>query len=141
MGEMPFIFRNGPAAMSNEEYVENEICASDPPYRRLLLVSITGVWFIPTVSDKFGRKKGLALGAFVSVVGAIMQAVSMSLGTFVAARIILGAGCVITAGAGAPFITEIARPTERTTATAFFLISWAFGAIVAGWTTFGTFRA
>lgn len=102
--------------------------------------SILGVWFIPTVSDKFGRKKGLALGAFVSVVGAIIQAVSMNFGTFVAARIILGAGCVITAGVGAPFITEIAHPTQRTTATAFFLTSWAFGAIVAGWTTFGTFR-
>jgi MFS family permease len=102
--------------------------------------SIIGVWFIPTVSDRFGRKKGLALGAFVSVLGAIIQAVSMNLGTFVAARIILGAGCVVTAGVGAPFITEIAHPAQRTTATAFFLTSWAFGAIVAGWTTFGTFR-
>lgn len=102
--------------------------------------SLIGVWFIPTVSDKFGRRKGLAFGALISVIGAIVQAASTNLGMFVASRIILGAGCIITAGVGAPFITEIAHPTQRTTATAFFLTFYAIGAVVAGWTTFGTFR-
>ncbi len=98
------------------------------------------MFFISTVSDKFGRKKGLALGALVSVIGGIIQASSTNLAMFVVARAILGAGCIITAGVGSPFITEIAHPAQRTTATALFLTFYSFGSIIAGWSTFGTFR-
>lgn len=104
------------------------------------LGGVLGVFFIPTVSDRFGRKAGLAFGAAVSVLGGVLQAASQNLAMFVIARLLLGSGCVITAGVGSPMITEIAHPHQRTTATALFLTFYSFGSIVAGWTTFGTFR-
>lgn len=41
---------------------------------------------------------------------------------------------------GAPYITEIAHPAQRSTATALFLTFYSVGSVVAGWCTFGTFR-
>ncbi|PVH67971.1 general substrate transporter [Cadophora sp. DSE1049] len=99
-----------------------------------------GVFFIPFVSDRWGRRVGLAVGAAISVLGGILQASSVNLAMFVIARLLLGIGCVITAGVGSPMITEIAHPHQRTTATALFLTFYSFGSIVAGWSTFGTFR-
>ncbi|KAH6695974.1 general substrate transporter [Leptodontidium sp. MPI-SDFR-AT-0119] len=104
------------------------------------LGGVIGVFFIPIVSDRWGRKAGLAFGAAVSVLGGALQAGSVNLAMFVIARLLLGVGCIITAGVGAPFVTEIAHPSQRTTATALFLTFYSFGSIIAGWATFGTFR-
>lgn len=104
------------------------------------LGATVGVFAIPFFSDRWGRRVGLALGAAISVLGGILQASSVNLAMFVIARLLLGVGCVITAGVGSPLITEIAHPHQRTTATALFLTFYSFGSIVAGWSTFGTFR-
>lgn len=96
--------------------------------------------FVSIVSDGFGRKRGLALGAAVCILGATLQAAAASLPMFVVARGIIGAGTVLTSTAGAPLITEVAHPAHRTTATALFNTSWSLGAIIAAWATFGTFR-
>ncbi|KAL5343418.1 hexose transporter protein [Aspergillus crustosus] len=42
--------------------------------------------------------------------------------------------------ATAPLLTEVAHPAHRATATALFNTTYALGAIIAAWTTFGTFR-
>ncbi|KAM0325855.1 hypothetical protein ACHAQA_007158 [Verticillium albo-atrum] len=96
--------------------------------------------FISFVSDTFGRRVGLATGATICVIGATLQAAAQSLPMFVVARGILGCGTVFLGSSGAPLITEIAHPAHRATATALFNTSYALGAIVAAWTTFGTFR-
>ncbi|USP81335.1 general substrate transporter [Curvularia clavata] len=96
--------------------------------------------FISIVSDRFGRRFGLACGATICLLGAAVQASAQNLPMFVVARGILGCGTVFLGASGAPLITETAHPDHRATATALFNTSYALGAIVAGWTTFGTFR-
>ncbi|KAG9252386.1 general substrate transporter [Emericellopsis atlantica] len=96
--------------------------------------------FISFVSDTFGRRVGLATGATICVIGATLQAAAQNLPMFVVARGILGCGTVFLGSSGAPLITEIAHPAHRATATALFNTSYALGAIIAAWTTFGTFR-
>lgn len=96
--------------------------------------------FVSFISDRFGRRLGLATGAVVCCIGATLQGAAANLPMFVVARGVLGAGTVLISTAGAPLITEIAHPAHRTTATALFQTSYALGSIVAGWTTFGTFR-
>jgi sugar porter (SP) family MFS transporter len=73
-------------------------------------------------------------------IGAVLQSAASNLAMFVIARVIIGAGSVVVAGVGAPFITEIAHPAQRSTATALFLTFYSLGSITAGWSTFGTFR-
>ncbi|TLD10907.1 hypothetical protein PgNI_06553 [Pyricularia grisea] len=104
------------------------------------LGGIVGVFFISPVADRWGRRWGLCLGAVVSLIGAVLQAASQDIAMFVVSRLLIGAGSVIVAGVGAPWITEIAHPSHRATATALFLTSYSLGSICAGWTTFGTFR-
>jgi sugar porter (SP) family MFS transporter len=96
--------------------------------------------FISFVSDGFGRRVGLAMGAAICCLGAALQSGAANLPMFVVARGILGCGTVFLGSSGAPLITEIAHPAHRTTATALFNTSYALGSIVAAWATFGTFR-
>ncbi|KLU85835.1 hypothetical protein MAPG_04855 [Magnaporthiopsis poae ATCC 64411] len=109
------------------------------------LGGIVGVFFSP-VADRWGRRWGLCLGAAVSLVDTntccqgMERLTTRDMAMFVASRLVIGAGSVIVAGVGAPWITEIAHPSHRATATALFLTSYSLGAICAGWTTFGTFR-
>ncbi|KAH6689034.1 general substrate transporter [Plectosphaerella plurivora] len=104
------------------------------------LGGIVGVFFISPVADGWGRRAGLGLGAAVTIVGAALQGGAQNMPMFVISRLIIGAGSVIVAGVGAPWITEIAHPSHRATATALFLTFYSLGSITAGWTTFGTFR-
>ncbi|KFY09917.1 hypothetical protein V491_07900 [Pseudogymnoascus sp. VKM F-3775] len=96
--------------------------------------------FISFVSDGFGRRAGLALGATLCCIGAALQSGAANLPMFVVARGVLGCGTVFLGSSGAPLITEIAHPHHRATATALFNTSYALGSIIAAWTTFGTFR-
>lgn len=59
----------------------------------------------------------------------------MNIAMFIISRVIIGAGSVVVAGVGAPYITEIAHPAQRSTATALFLTFYSVGSIIAGWCT------
>lgn len=104
------------------------------------LSGIVGAFLISPVADRFGRRVGLATGAFICCLGAALQGGSISIAMFVVSRVLIGCGSVVVAGVGAPYITEIAHPAQRSTATALFLTFYSVGAIVAAWCTFGTFR-
>ncbi|RSL44735.1 hypothetical protein CEP54_014555 [Fusarium duplospermum] len=96
--------------------------------------------FVSVANDRFGRRVGSAFGALVCVIGAVVQAAAFDMATFVVARGILGAGTVLLAASGGSWITEVAHPSHRSTATALFQTGYSLGSIVAAWTTFGTFR-
>lgn len=101
---------------------------------------LVAIPFISFVCDGFGRRAGLALGGIICCIGAAIQSGAQNLEMFVIARGILGCGAVLLGSSGAPLITEIAHPAHRATATALFNTTYSLGAIVAAWSTFGTFR-
>ncbi|KAF5560924.1 general substrate transporter [Fusarium phyllophilum] len=104
------------------------------------LGGILGTFLISPAADTFGRRWGLATGAALCCIGAAIQGAAMNIAMFIISRVIIGAGSVVVAGVGAPYITEIAHPAQRSTATALFLTFYSVGSIIAGWCTFGTFR-
>ncbi|CEL04900.1 Putative Lactose permease [Aspergillus calidoustus] len=104
------------------------------------LGGIFGVFLISPMADTYGRRVGLATGAALCCLGAALQGGAINMPMFIISRIIIGAGSVVVAGVGAPYITEVAHPAQRSTATALFLTFYSVGSIVAGWSTFGTFR-
>ncbi|KAH7017090.1 general substrate transporter [Ilyonectria destructans] len=104
------------------------------------LGGIVGVFLITPVADGYGRRAGIAVGAALACLGAALQGGSINIAMFVISRLFIGIGSVLVAGAGAPFITEIAHPAHRSTATALFLTFYSLGSVTAGWCTFGTFR-
>lgn len=58
---------------------------------------------------------------------------------FMASRFIIGVGIVFANTFAPMLIGELAHPKERQVITSLYQTSWYIGAIMAAWTTFGTF--
>lgn len=59
---------------------------------------------------------------------------------FIVARFFVGLGCSIAQNSAPLLLTEIAHPQHRGRVTAVYNTLWNFGAIIATWTTYGTFK-
>ncbi|KAG8860731.1 hypothetical protein FRB91_001434, partial [Serendipita sp. 411] len=94
----------------------------------------------PYISDGFGRNRALSIGAFTVVGGVILQALSTSIGHFVASRSIIGVGITIITNAAPVLITELAYPTHRGSLTALYNTLWYFGSIISAWVCYATLR-
>ncbi|KAG8679794.1 hypothetical protein FRC09_018708, partial [Ceratobasidium sp. 395] len=87
--------------------------------------------FAPFVSDKFGRKKALILGALIMLGGVALQTASTSIVHFVCSRGMIGFGLCFATNAAPLLITELAYPTQRGRITAMYNSSWYVGSIIA----------
>ncbi|KAJ5062217.1 general substrate transporter [Bipolaris maydis] len=95
--------------------------------------------FVPLVGDRWGRRAGIFFGAAVMLCGGIIQGTSVNFAMFLVSRFIIGCGLVF-ANAYAPMlIGELAHAKQRQVITSLYQTSWYIGAILAAWTTFGTF--
>jgi len=101
---------------------------------------IAALPFVPYLADGMGRRFAVFTGATIMVTGAILQACSQSVGTFIGARFIIGCGSAFATNSAPMLITEIAYPTQRAALTSSFSALWQGGAVLAAWTTFGSFR-
>lgn len=59
---------------------------------------------------------------------------------FLAGRCLIGLGGGFIATASPPLLAELAYPTHRPVFTAVYNTTWYLGAIVAAWSTYGSFR-
>jgi len=72
--------------------------------------------------------------------GVAIQTASQNFGMFIASRFLIGFGVAIASLAAPILITELAFPTHRAGVTSLYNSSWYLGSIIAGWSTYGTFR-
>ncbi|KIJ51839.1 hypothetical protein M422DRAFT_244216 [Sphaerobolus stellatus SS14] len=100
--------------------------------------SVAGLPFAPMLTD-WGRKRAIFIGASIMVIAAAVQASAQSLGMFIGARFMVGFGLQLAGNAAPLLVTEIAYPTLRAPLTSCYNSIWFTGAIIAAWTTFGTF--
>ncbi|KAE9400683.1 general substrate transporter [Gymnopus androsaceus JB14] len=96
--------------------------------------------FAPYMSDGIGRRYTVLFGAFIMVSAAVIQAASQSVGMFIGARFLIGFGLAFASNAAPMLISELSYPPYRAPLTATYNSLWRLGAIVAAWTTFGTYR-
>ncbi|KAH6869694.1 general substrate transporter [Thelonectria olida] len=96
--------------------------------------------FISVVGDRWGRRTGIFVGSIIMAAGGIIQGASVHLGMFMASRFIIGVGIVFANTFAPMLIGELAHPKERQVITSLYQTSWYIGAIIAAWTTFGTFN-
>lgn len=59
---------------------------------------------------------------------------------FVVSRFIIGVGIVFANAYGPMLIGELAHPKQRQVITSIYQTSWYIGAMLAAWTTFGTYN-
>jgi MFS transporter, DHA1 family, multidrug resistance protein len=94
------------------------------------------------LADQTGRRRTLALGGILTVIGSVLCAVAPTYPLFLAARFIAGAGAACVLTAGQIVLADIARPENRGRVMAIyqgvFLVTVGAGAWPGGWlaTTF-----
>ncbi|KIJ39148.1 hypothetical protein M422DRAFT_258030 [Sphaerobolus stellatus SS14] len=86
--------------------------------------------FVPYFCDGLGRRTTFFLGAGVILAGAVVQAFSRDVETFLGSRVMIGCGSAFTINAAIMLVTETAYPTQSATATAMFSALWQGGALV-----------
>ncbi|KAJ7599031.1 hexose transporter [Mycena floridula] len=119
--------------------------------------ALAGYPFAPYLSDGLGRRPTIFIGAAIMAIATAVQTASQSVGMFIGARFLIGfgltfAGALFSHFMGASFkynslanaapmlVTELSYPTYRAPLTATYNSLWYSGAIIAAWTTFGTFK-
>ncbi|KAG7094644.1 hypothetical protein E1B28_005468 [Marasmius oreades] len=102
--------------------------------------SLAAYPFTPYVSDGLGRRRAIFLGACLMVVATAIQTASQSVRMFIGARFLIGFGLTFAANAAPMLVTELSYPVYRAPLTSTYNSLWYSGAIVAAWTTFGTFK-
>jgi len=104
------------------------------------LGKLVAYFFVAYFTDRFGRKVPLTIGLVLCLSFAIMQGMANNIPTFVTARALLGFATSCIAQPSPVLITELAYPTHRGKVTAMYNTFFYFGAIIAAWCTFGTFK-
>lgn len=90
--------------------------------------------------DFFGRRIPLAIGCVIIIVGAIVGAAANSYGMFLGGRILVGFGNGLCAIAAPMILAEVAHPSQRVRLMSMYAPTYPLGGVIAGWTTFATFR-
>ncbi|KAH8586561.1 putative hexose transporter [Bisporella sp. PMI_857] len=104
------------------------------------LGSLIGLFFVPYLVDRWGRKSGVVLGCLIMLLAVGLQTGARNFGMFVAARLLLGLGDCIVLGAAPLLIAEIAHPQDRAILVTLSGASYHSGAFIASWTTYGTLQ-
>lgn len=105
----------------------------------LQIGALCAIFFFSYLADWLGRKKGVATGIVVLLVGMVLQVVpSVNRGMFIGGRFLVGLGSNLTQGSAPLLILELAHPAHRGKLTTMYNTLWYLGSIIAAWTVFGT---
>ncbi|KAG6820918.1 hypothetical protein H0H93_009692 [Arthromyces matolae] len=102
--------------------------------------SLAAYPFAPYLSDGIGRRRTIILGATIMCIATILQTAAQNFGMFIGARFLIGFGLTFAANAAPMLVTELSYPIYRAPLTSVYNSLWYSGAIIAAWTTFGTFK-
>ena len=81
----------------------------------------------PIITDKYGRKIPLYLGAFFELLGAIIGGTSINTGMLVGSRVCIGIGTALVQVATLSLLPELAHPRLRHLAGSFYNTTYFVG--------------
>jgi len=102
---------------------------------------VCALFFVGPAIDTWGRKIGMQIGAWIIIIGAIINGTTSlngSLGQLQGGRFILGFGVSIVSAAGPIYVVETAHPAYRGIVTAYCNTFWFTGSILASGAIRGT---
>ncbi|KAI0593698.1 sugar transporter [Biscogniauxia sp. FL1348] len=101
--------------------------------------AIIAGWFLggPT-ADYFGRRVGMAIGCFVTIIATFLQAFAPwhNLGCFIGGRVLVGIGQGMALTAGPTYIGEVSPPEIRGKIMTFWQMFYSVGSFIAYWIAF-----
>ncbi|KAK9311650.1 general substrate transporter [Lipomyces starkeyi] len=92
------------------------------------------------LSDRFGRKRPMLVGFILLFIGTVLQGASQDIAMLIVSRFVMGFGTAFLAQPSPILITELAYPTQRGKITSLYNTFYYVGAVLAAWSTYGTFR-
>ncbi|KAF2154783.1 sugar transporter [Myriangium duriaei CBS 260.36] len=101
--------------------------------------AIVAGWFMGgPLADFAGRRVGMAVGAFLTIVATFIQTFSPrgNIGTFIAGRVIIGLGQGLALTAGPIYIGEMAPPEIRGKIMTFWQMFYSVGSFIAYWVNY-----
>ncbi|KAF8839813.1 hexose transporter [Paxillus ammoniavirescens] len=102
--------------------------------------ALAGYPLTPYISDGIGRRRAIWFGATIMCIATAVQTAAQSVGMFIGARFLIGFGLTFAASAAPILVAEISYPTYRAPLTSLYNSLWYSGAIIAAWSTYGTFK-
>lgn len=103
------------------------------------IAQVCAALFCP-IMDWKGRKVTIILGAFGTVIGAIVTAVATNTGTLIAGRFIMSFFTTLANTAASTYVTEIACTKHRARTAGFYNCLWYVGSIIAALSAYGAER-
>lgn len=100
--------------------------------------TIASVFFATYLGDYYGRKKVIAAGQVITIIGTLVQGGAVNYGSFLASRVIVGLGLGLYAVNAPVLISEVAYPSHRTASVFLYGTAYHFGALFPTWIEFGT---
>lgn len=101
--------------------------------------SVFGGLFAGQVSDIWGRKQGIALSAYITVVAVIIQAAAVHEAMFCVGRFLLGAAITVNGAAAPTWVMEMAHPKMRGILGGLYMAIWYFIATIVSGISIGTY--
>ncbi|THH11709.1 hypothetical protein EW145_g451 [Phellinidium pouzarii] len=99
---------------------------------------LTSPWIAGPITDRFGRRRGMLIGAIVICIGSAVISSSNTKGQFISGRFILGFGVSILTCAAPSYIVEVSPPQWRGRMTGLYNCGYFGGSIPAAAITLGT---
>ncbi|KAH8828987.1 hexose transporter [Flagelloscypha sp. PMI_526] len=96
--------------------------------------------FAPYITDGLGRRNAILLGAAIMCIATALQTATQNFGMFIGARFLIGFGLAFAHNAAPLLTSELSYPSYRAPLTSTYNSLWYSGAIVAAWSTYGTFK-
>ncbi|KAJ9138474.1 General substrate transporter [Pleurostoma richardsiae] len=96
---------------------------------------VAGFFLGGPTADYLGRRVGMGIGCFVTIIATFMQAFAPrhKLGVFIAGRVLIGIGQGMALTAGPVYIGEMAPPQIRGYIMAFWQLFYSVGSFIAYW--------
>ncbi|KIH92480.1 hypothetical protein SPBR_02648 [Sporothrix brasiliensis 5110] len=96
---------------------------------------VSGFFFGGPVADYFGRRAGMGVGCFITIVATFMQTFAPyhNLGCFIGGRVLIGLGQGMALTAGPVYIGEMAPAEIRGIIMAFWQLFYSVGSFIAYW--------
>lgn len=100
--------------------------------------SLVSLPLAPFISDRYGRRMPIIIGATIMVISASVQTAAINLPMFEGARFFMGFGNSLAQLSAPLLLTEICHPQHRARITAVYNCLWNVGALICSWISFGT---
>ncbi|KAF5025016.1 hypothetical protein F66182_2884 [Fusarium sp. NRRL 66182] len=96
---------------------------------------VSGFFIGGPLADWAGRRAGMGIGCFITIVAAIIQAFAPrgKLGVFILGRVLIGIGQGTALTAGPVYIGEVSPPEIRGQVMTFWQLFYSVGAFIAYW--------